>query len=159
MRALRSLLRLRTYWAPVIVGAALMAAIDEIVFHQILGWHHFYDGATPLVGLISDGILHSAELFGVVGGFFLIAREIRDHSFRRGPAIAGTVVGLGLFQLWDGVIDHKVLRIHQVRYDVDLLPYDLAWIGGAVLILIVGILLTFRAAREVDLDSSDRSRP
>lgn len=31
-------------------GAALMAAGDEIVFHQISHWHHFYDRSTSGVG-------------------------------------------------------------------------------------------------------------
>ncbi|WP_460889450.1 DUF2243 domain-containing protein [Promicromonospora xylanilytica] len=32
-----------------------MAAIDEIAFHRILAWHHFYDYATPDIALVSDG--------------------------------------------------------------------------------------------------------
>ena len=50
------------------------------------------------------------------------------------------VAGIGFFQLLDGVVDHKILRIHQIRYDVDLLPYDAVWIGSAVLLLLVGLL-------------------
>ena len=47
---------------PLITGVGLMAAVDEIVFHQLLGWHHFYDRSTSEVGLMSDGFLHAAEL-------------------------------------------------------------------------------------------------
>ena len=54
---------------------------------------------------------------------------------------AGLFVGLGVFQLWDGLVNHKVLRLHQVRYDVDLLPYDLLWNGAAALLLAVGVVL------------------
>lgn len=57
----------------------------------------------------------------------------------------GIFTGLGGFQLFDGIINHKLLQIHQVRYDVNLLPYDLAWnISGAVL-LIIGIVLLLRS--------------
>lgn len=31
----------------VLIGIAIMAAVDEIVFHQLLAWHHFYDRSTP----------------------------------------------------------------------------------------------------------------
>jgi len=35
-----------------VIGVAVMAAVDEIVFHQIVGWHHFYDRSTSGVGLM-----------------------------------------------------------------------------------------------------------
>ena len=54
------------------------------------------------------------------------------------------ITGVGFFQLLDGVISHKLLGIHQIRYGVDLLPYDLAWIGSAVLILLLGIVVLGR---------------
>src|SRR5690554_2983375 len=117
-----SLVRRQTYWAPALVGAAIMAGVDEIVFHQLLAWHHFYDGATTELGLVSDGILHALELFTLVAGFFLIADTIRKNTFVKSAAWAGFIVGMGLFQLWDGIIDHKVLRVHQVRYGVDIVP-------------------------------------
>lgn len=51
------------------------------------------------------------------------------------------------FQVFDGLVDHKVLRTHQIRYGVDLLPYDLAWnLGGAVLI-VAGVVLAVAAGR------------
>lgn len=55
------------------VGVGIMAALDEIVFHQILSWHHFYGRSTPEVGLMADGLLHAGELILIVAGFFLIA--------------------------------------------------------------------------------------
>lgn len=45
-----------------LIGAAVMTPVDETVFHRILGWHHFYDRSTSGVGLLSDGLLHTAEL-------------------------------------------------------------------------------------------------
>lgn len=46
-----------------LIGAAVMTPVDEAVFHRILGWHHFYDRSTSGVGLPSDGLLHTAELW------------------------------------------------------------------------------------------------
>src|SRR5690606_39687547 len=31
--------------ATILIGIGVMAAVDEIVFHQLLGWHHFYDAS------------------------------------------------------------------------------------------------------------------
>jgi uncharacterized membrane protein len=138
----------RSFWVTALIGAGIMAAVDQIVFHQILGWHHFYDLATPAVGLASDGLLHAAELIAVVAGFFLFADLRRRQALAASWAWAGFFVGAGAFQLFDGLVNHKVLRLHQIRYGVYLLPYDVAWIGSALLLLAVGALLWLRARRD-----------
>lgn len=130
-----------------LIGAAVMAAVDEIVFHQLLGWHHFYDRSTSSVGLLSDGLLHTAELLGLVAGFFLFADLCRRHALVRPHARAGFLLGLGAFQLFDGIVDHKLLRLHQIRYGVDIVPYDLAWNAAALVLLAVGAVLAVGAAR------------
>jgi uncharacterized membrane protein len=132
-----------------LIGAALMAAVDEIVFHQILAWHHFFDRSTPAVGLVSDGLLHTAELLGLVAGFVLYADLRRRQALDRAHGWAGLFLGMGGFQLFDGIVDHKVLRLHQVRYGVDLLVYDLVWNGAALALLAVGVVLAVRARRKV----------
>lgn len=140
--------RARSTWVCALIGVGLMAAIDEIVFHQLLSWHHFYDRSTSEVALMSDGILHAAELVILVAGLFLFADLRRRHALARQAGWAGLLLGMGGFQLWDGVIDHKVLRIHQVRYGVDTLPYDLAWNAAALLLLVAGGVLWLRSGRD-----------
>jgi uncharacterized membrane protein len=138
----------RSTWVCALIGVGLMAAIDEIVFHQLLGWHHFYDRSTSEVALMSDGVLHAAELVILVAGFFLFADLRRRHALARRAGWAGLLLGMGAFQLWDGIVDHKVLRIHQVRYGVDTLPYDLAWNAGALVLLVVGGILWLRSRHD-----------
>lgn len=133
-------------FATVLLGIGVMAAVDEIVFHQLLRWHHFYDRSTPEVGLISDGLLHGAELIVLVAGFFLFRDVMRRGPIDRATAWGGFLLGAGGFQLFDGVVNHKLLGLHQVRYDVDILPYDLAWIGSSLLMLGAGFVLLRRAA-------------
>lgn len=137
----------RSRTAGLLIGIGIMAAVDEIVFHQILAWHHFYDLSTPAIGLLSDGLLHSAELIILVAGFFLFAEVRRRQALARLSAWAGFFIGAGGFQLFDGIIDHKVLRVHQVRYVENLLPYDIAWNGAALVLLAIGIVLARRARR------------
>ena len=122
-----------------------MAAVDEIIFHQLLAWHHFYDLSTPLVGLISDGLLHAVELIAVVAGFFMLADLRRLDSLHPLWAWSGFFLGAGGFQLFDGIVDHKLLRVHQIRYGVDLLPYDISWIVSGLVLLLAGLLLAARA--------------
>ncbi|PWR09221.1 DUF2243 domain-containing protein [Micromonospora acroterricola] len=129
----------------VLIGIAIMAGVDEIVFHQLLGWHHFYDRSTPSVALLSDGLLHAAELIALVGGFFWFADLRRRGVLSARLAWGGFLLGAGGFQVFDGLVDHKVLRLHQIRYGVHLVPYDVLWnVGGAVLLL-AGAALVWRA--------------
>lgn len=135
----------RSFWAAVLLGVGTMAAIDEIVFHQLLQWHHFVDRESGDVGLISDGLLHAGELFALAAGFFLMLEARRRDALVARAAWAGFLVGLGGFQLWDGLINHKVLRLHEIRYGVDLLPYDLTWNGAAVALVLAGLGLLLSA--------------
>ncbi|MEH0970334.1 DUF2243 domain-containing protein [Micromonospora sp. CPCC 205546] len=134
----------RSVLAAAVIGVAVMAAVDEIVFHQILGWHHFYDRSTPSVGLLSDGLLHSAELLALVGGFFWYADLRRRGALVPRAAWGGFLLGAGAFQLFDGIVDHKVLRLHQIRYGVHLLPYDVVWNVAAVALLLLGAWVIWR---------------
>lgn len=140
--------RARLFRATFVIGIGLIAAIDEIVFHQLLAWHHFYDRSTPAVALFTDGLLHAAELVAVVSGFFMYAEARRHGPVDRRLAWSGFLLGAGAFQLFDGLIDHKVLRVHQVRYGVDnLLAYDLAWNAAGVALLLAGFWLWRRRDR------------
>ncbi|WP_228924313.1 DUF2243 domain-containing protein [Streptomyces sp. DH7] len=132
-----------------LVGVAAMAAVDEIVFHQILHWHHFYDRSTLGIGLLSDGLLHTVELLAMVVGFFGLADLRRRGAFCAAHGWAGFFLGLGAFQLFDGIVDHKLLRLHQIRYGVDVTPYDWAWNSVGLLLLGVGVALTVRARRRL----------
>ncbi|MGC4745493.1 DUF2243 domain-containing protein [Micromonospora sp. DT201] len=135
--------------AGVVIGIAIMAAVDEIVFHQLLAWHHFYDRSTPSVALLSDGLLHAAEVIALVGGFFWFADLRRRRALSSRLTWGGFLLGAGGFQLFDGLVDHKVLRLHQIRYGVHLVPYDLVWnVAGAVLLLAGAALVWWARSRQ-----------
>jgi uncharacterized membrane protein len=153
--------RSKSMWGAFLIGVGMMAGVDEIIFHQVLAWHHFYDRATPKAGLVADGLLHSAELIAIVAGFFRLLDLRRTRSLSMPRAWAGFILGIGGFHLFDGIVDHKVLRLHQIRYVEDLLPYDVTWNAAGLIILLVGFYLLRRAReqekREVPA-SPDRHR-
>ncbi|MEH7158409.1 DUF2243 domain-containing protein, partial [Neobacillus drentensis] len=47
-------------------------------------------------------------------------------------------------QLYDGTIQHKWMRLHQIRYQVNILPYDLVWYITSILMIFIGIVLLVR---------------
>jgi uncharacterized membrane protein len=137
--------RRRLLVSGLLLGAGAMGAVDEIVFHQLLHWHHFYDRAGGAAGLVSDGLLHAATWSATVAGLALLADVRRRRAFAPMRWWGAVLLGAGAFQLWDGVVDHKVLRVHQVRYGVDLTGYDLLWNGAGVLVLLAGAALLLRS--------------
>lgn len=130
--------------AGALVGVGAVAAIDEIVFHQLLGWHHFYDRSTPFIGLVSDGVLHAFELLCMVAGFTALIHLQRVGTLKFTAVFAGLFYGMGAFQLFDGIVNHKILRIHQIRYGVDILPYDILWNTTALTFLLIGGWIAYR---------------
>lgn len=130
---------LRPLWPALLVGVGLAGTLDEVILHQLLGWHHLYDRSTVAVGLVSDGIFHIASTIALVVGVL----AVRSRPALRGRRLAGGIaLGLGAFNLYDATIQHKVLGLHQVRPAADdLLPYDLAFGGVAVAALVLGALL------------------
>jgi uncharacterized membrane protein len=130
-----------------LLGVGAASFVDQAVFHLVLGWHHFWDGSTTHAALVSDGLFHAFGWFATVGGLFLLADLQRACPVRRSRWWGGALLGAGAFQLYDGVVQHKLLGLHQVRYGVDLLPYDLVWNGVAVLLLVGGALLVVHSRR------------
>jgi uncharacterized membrane protein len=131
----------------VLIGVGLMAAIDEIVFHQILAWHHLYNHPSPAVARFFDGLLHTAELIALLIGFVALWRLRGRAALAPVSAWAGLFLGAGGFQVFDGVVVHKVLRLHQIRYGVELLPYDIAWNAAGLALIAIGALLARRRER------------
>ncbi|WP_211654236.1 DUF2243 domain-containing protein [Planococcus alpniumensis] len=142
-----SRLNKRNFWAGLLFGIGFMAFVDEVIFHQLLQWHHFYDLATPQIGIFADGLLNSFAWFAAIGGLFMFADLRRRQALRMRYWIGSILIGAGAFQLFDGIIDHKVFRIHQVRYQVELWPYDLSWNLFGAALLIAGIILA-KSAKE-----------
>ena len=141
----------RTVLSGFLFGCGIAASIiDLFIFHLGLQWHHFYDLSTHEVALLTDGIFHAFGWFITVWGLFLLA-DIRRRGGVNWKRWTGAVVlGIGSFQLLDGVLNHKILGIHQIRYGVDLLLYDTVWIGSAILFMVIGLLvlrITGRARR------------
>ncbi len=126
------------FWAGIFFGLGAIAFIDETVFHQLLHWHHFYDKSTLAVGLISDGLFHAFSWFATVASLFMVAhlRKLRAWDKRRW--IGAAILGAGVFQLYDGIIQHKVFRLHQIRYDVEIFYYDLVWNVLAIFMILIG---------------------
>ncbi|MEV0974833.1 DUF2243 domain-containing protein [Microtetraspora glauca] len=137
----------------VILGVGLGGFVDGIMLHQVLQWHHMlsstdsdnigvrYYPADTVPGLrmntLWDGFFHVFTWTAVLVGLAMLYSRM---SHRRSGVWASRglwgwiLVGWGLFNLVEGVIDHHILGIHHVRGG----PYQTWWDVG---FLVLGALL------------------
>ncbi|MBP1970494.1 putative membrane protein [Virgibacillus natechei] len=140
----------RNLWSGILFGIGLAAFLDEVIFHQLLNWHYFYDGSTTQIGLLSDGFFHAFSWFATVGSLFIVADLRSRAGWWAKRWIGGALIGLGGFNLYDGIVQHKIMRIHQVRNDTgNLLMYDIGWNMVAAIILIAGIIVVVQTGKKM----------
>ena len=106
----------RSIFAGVLMGVGVAAFIDETVFHQLLHWHHFYDKST----LTWDWCPTVSST--PVGGWRWLSACFCSPTCNAGKLRSRNDSGPGLcwagggFQVYDGLFQHKVLGLHQIRY-------------------------------------------
>jgi uncharacterized membrane protein len=138
------------YWPAFLLGAGLMGELDAIAFHHLLRWHNLYVHGGEEWRSLSDGVLHLAITAMLLSGFVMASRfRGRVGDALSGTFLAGTtILGMGAFQLLDGILFHKVLGLHPVREGAEnILLYDAAWLAFAILLLLVGSILRRQARR------------
>ncbi|WP_144554015.1 DUF2243 domain-containing protein [Peribacillus simplex] len=140
----RSVYSSRNIWTGILFGLGLVGFIDEVVFHQLLHWHHFYDKSTTDIGLVSDGLFHAFSWFATIASSFLLADLHRKQAYWFKRWLAGVFLGGGAFQLYDGTIQHKLMGLHQIRYVDNVYVYDLIWNFLAIVMIIIGATLIIR---------------
>ncbi|HEX8355314.1 MAG TPA: DUF2243 domain-containing protein [Pyrinomonadaceae bacterium] len=134
--------------AGVVLGAGLGGFADGIALHQILQWHNMLSARIPPNDLVSakvnmfwDGLFHAAVwvMSGIGLALLWRAGSRSDVPWSGRTFLGSLIVGWGLFNLIEGVIDHQLLGIHHVyEYTANKLPWDLGFllVGGVGLLLI-----------------------
>lgn len=140
--------------AGVVFGLGLGGFFDGIVLHQILQWHHLLSDAgyppTTLENLqintLADGLFHAVTWILTVVALFLFWRAYqRGQRVRSISILIGSVLmGWGIFNLVEGIVDHHILQIHHVRPGPDQALWDIGFLVWGALILGIGYLLTRR---------------
>ncbi|HEX8504357.1 MAG TPA: DUF2243 domain-containing protein [Hymenobacter sp.] len=134
--------------AGLLLGAGLGGFVDGIVLHQILQWHNMLSNQLPPDNLVAakvnmywDGVFHAAVwVMTAVGLRLLWGALTRPDVPRSGRTLWGALLlGWGLFNVIEGVIDHQILGLHHVQeYTTNKLPWDLAFLAFGVLLLLSG---------------------
>lgn len=142
--------------AGILLGAGLGGFVDGIVLHQILQWHNMLSGQLPpdtlvraKVNMYWDGLFHAAVWVLTAVGLAMLwsatGRSDVPHSGR--TLLGGLLLGWGLFNVVEGIIDHEVLGLHHVyEYTPNHLPADLGFLALGLGLLLSGWALV-RAGR------------
>src|SRR5687768_12511198 len=136
-----------------VLGLGLGGFADGIALHQIAQWHNMGSAVLPPTTMAAmklnmrwDGWFHVATLALTVVGVYLLLQDAR--AGRRLPsarAFTGQLLlGWGIFNLVEGVIDHHLIELHHVRDVPAHVPlYDWLFLAiGGVGLVALGWLLS-----------------
>jgi LPXTG-motif cell wall-anchored protein len=144
--------------AGILFGLGLGGFFDGIVLHQILQWHHLLSSAgyppdnvrNLQVNTLWDGLFHAATYIFVVLGLVILWRHSRQPHARWswGLLPSTLLIGFGLFNLVEGLINHQLLGLHHVNETVpreQWIYWDLGFLAwGAAMLAGGGIWLRRR---------------
>jgi uncharacterized membrane protein len=132
----------------IILGLGLGGFVDGILLHQIAHWHNMGSAIVPPVTMEAiqqnmrwDGFFHAAVwLLTVIGVYSLLADARRRSPLPNGTGFTGLLIlGWGIFNLVEGLVDHQILGLHHVRdlpVHVPLYDWLFLLIGGVGFILL-----------------------
>lgn len=145
-----------------LLGLGFGGFIDGIVLHEILQWHHMVSHvdeyptdtiAGMKANVLADGFFHVATWLLVWAGTITTVVSWRrgrlapNWSFHFGLLL----MGWGIFNLVEGLIDHQVLQVHHVRDDLGApLSWDIGFLIFGALLVAIGWLLYRRGAGALD---------
>lgn len=130
-------------------GLGLGGFFDGIVLHQILQWHHMLTSAgypantldNLEFNIVWDGIFHASTYLFVVTGLTILWRTARKQHIRWSGKLlpASMLMGFGIFNLVEGILNHHVLGLHHVNETVpqqQWIYWDIGFlVWGAVMVL------------------------
>ncbi len=137
--------------AGILLGIGFGGFFDGILLHQILQWHHLLTStgdhpANTVIGLeantLADGLFHALTFVCSLAGLFMLWAAARRGTIVTGRVLLGAMLlGWGLFNLVEGLVDHQILTIHHVNYD-NVPVWDVAFLVFGALLAIGGRALT-----------------
>lgn len=148
----------------ILLGVGLGGFIDGIVLHQILQWHHmltstdsdrlgidYYPKSTVRgleVNTVWDGLLHTFTWLAVLIGLGILYKRVttlRRRVWSSGMLWGWILVGWGIFDLVEGIIDHQILGIHHVRSGEHQILWDMGFLVLGASLVAIGYAMQRRS--------------
>ncbi len=144
--------------AGILLGLGLGGFVDGILLHQIIHWHNMGSAVLPPTTLEAmrtnmrwDGLFHAAVWLLTIAGVYRLLRDGRQGvQLPDAKAFTGLLIlGWGLFNLVEGIVDHHLLGLHHVRdlpAHVPLYDWLFLGVGGLGFMLLGWVMSRSRAA-------------
>lgn len=131
--------------AGLLLGLGIGGSIDSSAFHQVV---QFHAGGAPgaLVGVktdpLWDGLLHACTWLGTLVGLGLLWGLARraGGSLRTAPFVGSLMLGWGAYNVFEGAIDYRMLRLSHVPPSSAQLLWDGGLIVSGVALILAGAL-------------------
>lgn len=132
------------------MGVGLGGFIDGILFHQILQTHGMLTARYPKTSFVNyqvnmtwDGIFHIVTWTMVVIGVATLWRigKRNDVPWSGRTYFGAMVLGWGLFNTVEGVIDHHILHLHHVVESMGVSVWDYTFVGSGLAMIAAGWVL------------------
>jgi uncharacterized membrane protein len=96
-----------------------------------------------------DGVFHAFTWLMTVAGVWRLWLAVRrpDAQLSTAALVGALLLGWGLFNSVEGVIDHQLLGLHHVHPGEQQLAWDVAFIVSGLVLSCVGYGLIRRASR------------
>ena len=111
------------------------------------------------VNMFWDGIFHAFTLIVTMTGIILLWNLLkRSNIDRSGNLLAGGLLaGFGLFNLLEGIADHLILKLHNVReVTSDKQAWNIGFLAFSVVLLIIGLIIARQKKQDnVGIHSSE----
>jgi uncharacterized membrane protein len=139
--------------AGITLGLGLGGFVDGIALHQIAQWHNMGSAVLPPITMEAmranmrwDGYFHLGTLAVTLIGVLWLWRDGFNRALMPplSAFIGQMILGWGLFNLVEGLIDHQILGIHHVKDLPEHVPfYDWVFLGvGGFGMMLVGWALS-----------------
>jgi uncharacterized membrane protein len=133
--------------AGTVLGIGMGGFFDGILFHQILQVHNMLSARLPKttipnieVNMFWDGLFHAVTWTMTAVGLWMLFRAARRTEVPWSERIFGGAIllGWGLFNLVEGVIDHHILQVHHVYEAAGLSLWDYLFLGSGAAFIALG---------------------
>ena len=154
--------------AALLLGVGFGGLVDGILLHQIAQWHNMGSAMLPPSTLDAvhrnmrwDGFFHAVVWLCALTGVYRLLHAARQGlPLPDGKSFTGLLlVGWGMFNLVEGILDHHLLGLHHVRDLPAYMPlYDWLFlaIGGVGLVALGSAFGALGTAGDCSLTPSAR---
>lgn len=137
--------------AGIMLGIGLGGFADGIVLHQIVQAHAMLSAKVPLdsmenmrTNMTADGLFHAGMWIATLTGLAMLWKALsrREGPLPSGRAFIGSMlVGWGLFNLVEGVMDHHLLGLHHVVERLGLSVWDWLFLASSLVLVAIGRMM------------------